>query len=138
LLDDDALDRAIRAGVHLELSWFLGQPPEVQEAIAARRDRWVEDMTVAVGYAILDPERMRLALAAEDGDEDAEVALTGLNAREVAEELGRRAARDDAREPQRETPLTMGGSGERRQAVEDEREAGHLRPSFFGAEGVKV
>ena len=133
-LDDDALDRAIRAGVQFPLEWFLEQSPEVQEAIANRRAYWLEDLVVAAGYAILDPERTRLALAAEDGDEEAEGVLTGLNAQAVAEAMGRHAAREHVSEPQSSTSLSMAGLGERRQEAADKVEAGRRKPSFFGAE----
>lgn len=136
MLDDDALDRAIRAGVQFPLEWFLQQSPEIQEVIAKRRDRWLEDLVVAAGYAILDPERTQLGLAAEDGDEDAEAALVGLNARAVAEVMGRHAAREGAGELRRPTPLVMGGLGERRRVSTEEREAGRRKGSLavFGAE----
>jgi len=133
-LDDAGLDRAIRAGVQFPLDWFLSQPPDVQEAIASRRDLWLEDLVVAAGYAILDPERTRLGLAAENGDEDAEATLAGLNAREVAEEIGRRAARNGSGEPPRRPPVSMSGLGERRQAATDAAEAGRRKGALFGAQ----
>lgn len=132
-LDEDSLDRAIRAGVQIPLEWFLTQPPEVQETIAARRDYWLEDLAVAIGYIMLDPERAQLAFAAEDGDEEAEAALTGLNAQAIAEAMGRHAAQEDRREPERPTPLSMGGLGERVQEATDKAEAGRRKGSFFGA-----
>lgn len=136
-LDDDALDRAIRAGVQFPLDWFLEQTPEIQEAIANRRDYWLEDLVVAAGYAILDPERTRLALAAEDGDEEAEGVLTGLNAQAVAEAMGRHAARERVSEPQIPSSLSMGGMGERQREAAERVEAGRRKSSFFGAvEGV--
>jgi len=132
-LDDQALDRAIRAGVQIPLDWFLEQTPEVQEAIAARRDYWLEDLVVAAGYAILDPERTRLALAAEDGDQEAEEVLTGLNAQAVAEAMGRHAARGRVSEPQSSKGLSMAGLGERQREAANELEAGRRKSSFFGA-----
>ena len=136
-LDDHSLDRAIRAGVQFPLDWFLEQTPEVQEAIAARRDYWLEDLVVAAGYAILDPERTRLALAAEDGDQEAEEVLTGLNAQAVAEAMGRHAVRESASEPQRSSTLSMGGMGERQREAADKVEEDRRKSSFFGAaEGV--
>tara|TARA_R110001599_G_scaffold213117_1_gene410858 strand:- start:269 stop:730 length:462 start_codon:yes stop_codon:yes gene_type:complete len=135
-LDDSALDRAIRAGVQFPLDWFLEQTPDIQEAIAARRDYWLEDLVVAAGYAILDPERTRLALAAEDGDEQAEEVLTGLNAQAVAEAMGRHAARERVSEPKRPDPLSMGGMGERQREAVERREAGRRKSSFFGAAEV--
>lgn len=137
-LDNDSLDRAIRAGVHFELKWFLLQPPEIQEAIAARRDLWLEDLVVAAGYAVLDPERTRLGMAAEDGDEEAEAQLTELNAHALAEVMARHAASEGAGEPQPAKRQTMSGMGERRREAAAEREAGRRKPSFFGAEEVKA
>ena len=132
-LDNDALDRAIRAGVQFPLDWFLSQTPEIQEAIATRRDYWLEDLVVAAGYAILDPERTQLALAAEDGDEEAEATLTGLNAQAIAEAMGRHAASEAPREPKRSKPQSMGGLGERRREATGKAEAQRRKSSFFGA-----
>tara|TARA_R110001583_G_scaffold31420_9_gene107492 strand:- start:5169 stop:5630 length:462 start_codon:yes stop_codon:yes gene_type:complete len=135
-LDDHSLDRAIRAGVQFPLDWFLEQTPEIQEAIANRRDYWLEDLVVAAGYAILDPERTSLALAAEDGDDEAEEKLTGLNAQAVAEAMGRHAAREHVSEPQRPSSLSMGGMGERQREAADKVEADRRKSEFFGAEEV--
>lgn len=132
-IDDDSLDRAIRAGVQIPFEWFLQQSPEVQLTIAIRRDRWLEDQHLAVAFAILDPERTMLSLAAEDGDEDAEADLTRLNGLALAKAMGEHAAREGSGTPPRSTPLSMGGMGKRRQAADDKAEAGRRKPSFFGA-----
>lgn len=136
-LDDASLDRAIRAGVQFPLDWFLVQTPEVQETIASRRDAWLEEVAVVMGYAALDPERTRLALAAEDGDAEAEGQLAALNARQVAELLGRRAASGGAGEPQRAAPATMGGLGKRRAEAAAARLAERPAPAPLGAEEVR-
>jgi hypothetical protein len=135
LLDDDSLDRAIRSGVQFELTWFLSQSPEVQEAIAIRRDRWLEDVIVAAGYANLDPESTRLAILAEGGDEDAEVELESLNAGKVAGELERRRVLSPSGETSSDSGLTMGGFGERQAAVAAAEDK--AKPSFFGAVEVQ-
>jgi len=137
-LTEDSLDRAIRAGVQFELGWFLQQSPDVQEAIALRRDAWLEDLTVAAGFAVLDPERTLLGLAAEDGDEDAEATLEGLNAVALAEEVGRRIAQGDPCGATQSDSLSMGGVGKRRAETSAVREAGKVHPSCFGAEEVKA
>ena len=138
-LTDEALDRAIRSGVQFPLEWFLLQPPEVQETIAARRDMWLEDVAVMVGYAVMDPERTRLSLAAADGDEQADEALEEMDAVAIAEEIGRRVAQRGSGEPSRPILHTMSGVGERRQAAEESREAGQRKGSLssFGGEEVK-
>ena len=133
VLDDAALDRAIRAGVQFPLDWFLFQTPEVQETIAARRDLWLEDLALAIGYATLDPERMRLASAAEDGDEAAEAALVELNARTVAERMGRQAAARGAGAEQRPAAPSMAGLGKRRLEAAAAREAARRKGALFGA-----
>tara|TARA_R110000744_G_scaffold130994_2_gene238976 strand:+ start:436 stop:897 length:462 start_codon:yes stop_codon:yes gene_type:complete len=133
-LDNDSLDRAIRAGVQFPLEWFLSQSPEIQETIASRRDYWMEDWVVAAGYAILDPERTRLALEAEDGSEEAEATLAGLNVRELAEAMGRRAATERPTETRGSNPLSMSGLGERQREATEKREAGRRKKSFFNAE----
>jgi len=135
-LDNDSLDRAIRAGVQFPFEWFLSQTPEVQETIAERRDYWLEDLVVAAGYAILDPERTRLALEAEDGDEEAEATLAGLNARAIAESMGRHAATERHTEPQRSTNVSMGGMGERQAQAAKKALEGRRAKSFFNAEGT--
>lgn len=137
VLDDAALDRAIRAGVHFPLDWFLQQSPEVQETIAARRDLWLEDLAIALGYSTLDPVRMSLARAVEDGDEDAEAALVELNARTIAEQMGRQAAsRGAGAAPPPVTP-SMAGLGKRRVEAAAQREANRRKGALFGAEGRK-
>lgn len=113
-LDEDSLGRAIRAGVQFPLEWFLMQPPEVQETIALHRDRWLEDLTLAAAIANLDPERIRLHLAAQDGDEEAEAELTALTAVDIAEEMARHAAQGGPGGPQGGEPTTMAGLGRRR------------------------
>jgi len=135
-LDNDSLDRAIRAGVQFPFEWFLSQSPEVQETIAARRDYWLEDLVVAAGYAILDPERTRLALEAEDGDENAEAALAVLNAKALAEAMGRRAATERPTGPQAAGGLSMGGMGERQAQAAKKALAGRRDKSFFNAAGA--
>jgi hypothetical protein len=130
MLTDESLDRAIRAGVAFPLDWFLAQTEDVQEVIAARRDRWLEDLTVAAGYAVLDPEATRLALEAEDGGDDAEAAIVEMNARAMAERMGRSVAAK-----QSPGALSMAGVGNRRREFEERREAGRRKPdlSDFGA-----
>lgn len=113
-LSEESLARAIRAGVQFPLEWFLSLSPEVQEAIALHRDRWLEDLTLAAAIANLDPERIRLHLAAEDGDEEAEAELTALNAVDIAEMMGRHAAQEGRGGPQEDGPTTMAGLGKRR------------------------
>lgn len=133
VLDDAALDRAIRAGVPFPLEWFLQQTPEVQETIAARRDLWLEDLAVALGYAALDPERMRLAREAEAGDDAAEAALVELNARTIAEQMGRHAASGGAAPAQRPPAPSMAGLGKRRLEAAAKREAARRKGALFGA-----
>jgi len=133
VLDDEALDRAIRAGVQFPLDWFLQQPPEIQETIAARRDLWLEDLALTLGYTTLDPVRMGLARAVQDGDEDAEAALVELNARTIAEQMGRQAARNGAGEAQPPPALTMAGIGKRRSDAAAKREAARRKGALFGA-----
>lgn len=135
VLDDAALDRAIRAGVPFPLEWFLQQTPEVQETIAARRDLWLEDLAVALGFATIDPARMSLARAAEAGDDAAEAALVELNARTIAEQMGRRAASDGASAPLRPPAPSMAGLGKRRAAAAAKREAARRKGALFGAAG---
>jgi len=136
MLTDESLDRAIRAGVAFPMDWFLSQTEDVQEVIAARRDRWLEDLVVAAGYAVLDPEGTRLALEAEDGDEDAEAAIVEMNARAMAERMGRNVA---ATQSPGASPgaLSMAGVGNRRKEFEERREAGKRKPSLSDFGGVQ-
>lgn len=133
VLDDAALDRAIRAGIPFPLEWFLQQTPEVQETIAARRDLWLEDAALLLGYAVADPERMRLASAAEGGDVDAEAALVELNAKAIAERMGRQAAARGAGAEQRPAAPSMAGLGKRRLEAAAAREAARRKGALFGA-----
>ncbi len=136
ILDDDSLDRAIRAGVQFPLQWFLEQSPEIQEAIATRRDLWLEDLAVVAGYAIMDPERTRLALEAENGNEEAEQALTGLNAQAIAEAMGRQVANKARTEPKSSQELSMAGLGERKREALKKLQRESKKEPFFGAEEV--
>jgi hypothetical protein len=113
VLDDATLERVIRAGVSIPLEVFLAQPPEVQEAIALRRDAWVEEVALVAGYAAMDPERTRLALEAEDGSEEAAADLEALNAASLAAVLARRGAAGASPASEAPAPATMGGRGKR-------------------------
>lgn len=140
VFDDDALDRAIRAGCPIPLEWFLAQTPEVQETIAARRDAWLDEVGVSFAFAALDPERMRLALLAEGGDEEAEGALDGLNAQAVAAALADRlqnAAPEAAPEPEPRRGATMGGHGRRVAERAAARLAERPGPAPFGAKETR-
>lgn len=138
LLDEESLDRAIRAGVQFPLDWFLAQPPEVQETIAARRDHWLEDLVVAAGYAVMDPERTLLSLQAEDGDKGAEEILANMNVQAIAEAMGHHASAEADREPPRRRSLSMGGTGERRAEAAAKVEAGRRKSEFFGGSDSKA
>ena len=137
LLDEDSLDRAIRAGVQFPLDWFLAQSPEVQETIATRRDHWLEDLVVAAGYAVMDPERTLLSLQAEDGDKGAAEILTDMNVQTIAEVMGQHAAKEADRGSQRRGSLSMGGTGERRAEAAAKVEAGRRKGSFGAFGGVE-
>jgi hypothetical protein len=134
--DDAALDRAIRAGVLIPFEWFIHQPEEVQETIALRRDAYLEDLILTVGYAVLDPERMRLGLMAEDGDEKAGEELEELNLKTLADVVARRAAQGGSSGPLPPSDPSMGGFGKRRSEAAAKSEAASRIPTPFGGKGV--
>lgn len=135
-LDSDALDRLLRAGVQIPFDWFLLQPPEVQQTIAERRDQYLEDMALMLGLVLQDPEGMRLAVAAEEGDEDAEGELAARAAKAIAAHLARSGSQGAAGAPQPPTRPTMAGVGQRRAQAAAAREAGKRKPSLSAFGGA--
>lgn len=132
-LDGETLDRLLRAGVPIPFEWFMVQPPEVQETIAAHADRYREDVLLAQALFIQDPEGMRLALALEDGDQDAEGELAKRAAEAIAAHLGGRGHSGAAGGAQAPTRPTMAGLGKRRQeAAQRAADAAKPAPSPFG------
>jgi hypothetical protein len=134
-LTEESFDRWLRAQ-RPPFEWFLGQPEDVQEALAARGDRYVEDCNVALGYAALDPTRARLGLALEDGDDDAEAELAVLNARTLAEAMGAQTAQNSPQARQPSAPSSFVGVSKRREEAQEARETAKdeagLAPRLFG------
>jgi len=133
-LDEAAFDRWIRAQ-RPPFELFLSWPEEVQEALAQRGDAYLEDAATLIGYAVLDPERTRLGIAAADGDEDAEADLTLLNAKTLAAAMSR-VAQDAPQAPEPASPLSFGGLGKRREERQETRQASKEKegftPTLFG------
>ena len=133
-LNEDAFDRWIRAQ-RPPFELFLTWPEEVQEALAQRGDAYVEDIATLYGYAVLDPERTRLGLAAEEGDEDVEAELTLLNAKTLAAAMSR-VAQNAPQAPAPASPLSFGGIGKRRQERQETRQIAKedegFVPTLFG------
>lgn len=144
-LTEEAFDRWLRAW-RPDLQWFLGLDVDVQETLADRGDRYTEDLLVAAGFAVTDPEGTKLGFDAAEGDEEAEAALVARRALDAVTRLtvGRAGTPGQSpskgpRSPAAPAPLSMAGIGERRQERRERREeaaraAGRI-PTLFGREG---
>lgn len=134
-LTEESYARWLRAQRPTPMSWFLGQPAEVQETLAMMGDEYVQDLAVAVGYAIRDPELAAAGLDAGAGDLDAEETLARRLASELAGRIlqGRQAAEIGPQAAPARPPMTMAGVGERRAARKlARRKAEDAGRSFLG------
>ena len=138
VIDETVFDRWLRAH-RPPLDWFAELTPGQQEVFAERGDLYAEDILVATGFAVQDPEGTRLGLAAIQGDEDAEAELTIRKAAELAARVVGAQRSQIAPEPTPALPpLSMGGLGERRQAADQERQDSNPAPTLLGVVGKPV
>lgn len=73
-LTDDAYRRWLRAW-RPPFAWFLGLPETEQEALAQLGDGRSEDLAVAVGYAVADPQLADAAVSGDDAGTEEALAL---------------------------------------------------------------
>lgn len=127
-LTNDAFARWLRAQ-RPPFGLFLGLSEIEQEQLALLGDEYVQDVAVAVGYAVADPA---LASAGLEGDSvEADVTRTEALARKVAESiLGRQAAASPRISS--DAP-TMSGFQERAAQRRTERQQADAGRPFLGA-----
>ena len=115
-LTRDAYGRWLRAQRPQPLSFFLGLSEEDQEALALAGDEYVQEICLAVGFAVADPIAAEAGLDA-DSNADAEAQLAQRLAFVATQKF---LAQERAESPQEAPALrkapTMGGVTERRQA----------------------
>lgn len=92
------------------LPMFLEMSELEQETLARLGDNYVQDVAVAIGYAVHDPRTADEGLSAAEGDTDAEAALAQKIALGLMQKLqGTREAAPQAT-PVENAALTMAGS----------------------------
>jgi len=74
-LDSPRYTRWLRAGRPQPLAWFLSLSESQQEALAGLAESWLQDVLIAAGWAVRDPEAAHLGLRAQQGDAAAEAEL---------------------------------------------------------------
>jgi len=132
-LTNEAYERWLRAQ-RPPFDWFLALSEVEQEQLAMMGDANVQDVVVAMGYAIRDPEAADAGMSAAEGDTDAEATLATRLAQGFASKLLQMQRAERAAQTPQEPPLpsarTMSGFGERRQQEETQR----AEPRLFGVE----
>lgn len=79
--------------------WFAELPELEQEALAGVGDGYVENLAIAVGFAVQDPAAAASGIDTQRGDPEAEAELLGrMAAATVRRMLGKKAA-DSASQP---------------------------------------
>ena len=109
-LTNEAYSRWLRAGRPQPIPWFLNLHPEEQEQCAILGDEHNQDLAVAVGYAIADPQLADASLDADDNPDSEDLILRRLADLAVAERAG--AVAVSTEQPEFET-MTMGGVSRR-------------------------
>lgn len=98
--------------------WFLGLPEDAQEQVALMGDEYSQDIAVAIGTAVADPELASASVSAARGDQDAEATLaTRVAEGLVAKILAARGSETPSTPPFQMPTETLGGLGKRKQAA---------------------
>lgn len=104
-------------------AWFMALSPLEQERLAQIGTEHTQDVAVGFGYAVQNPGAIDAATHPESAESETDL-LTQVAAA-VAAKLSAKA--------QQQAPATMGGLGDRRQSVVNDRQAGKDRGrSFIG------
>lgn len=120
VLDRPAYGRWLRAQ-RPPLEWFLSLASDEQEALAVIGDEYLQDLSVALGYAVRDPEVTAAGMDAARNPESEEVLARRLAAGLVERSLERR---------DEEAP-SMGGFGARRRVLINSRQSAAAKVQRF-------
>jgi hypothetical protein len=111
--------------------WFLRLSELEQEQLAMLGDAHVQDIAVAIGYTVRDPEAADAGMSAMQGDADGEATLAARLAQGLANKLINERSPEEPRQP---AQRTMSGFGSRKTA-----EASRPAPAtLWGVEGTKA
>jgi hypothetical protein len=130
-LTNEAYERWLRAQ-RPPFDWFLALSQVEQEQLAILGDAQMQDLAVALGYAIRDPEAADAGMSAMNGDTGAEATLATKLAQGFAEKL--MSMQQHAQAPQQTSARTMSGFGDR-QRQEENRPA---EASLWGVEASEA
>lgn len=123
-LTEGAYDRWLRAH-RPPFEWFLGLPPEHQEALASLGDTHSLRLALTDGHAARDPAGVEMAARAVEGDPAGEAGL----AAQLAEAVLEKHASDAAAAAAASRVPTMAGVFERPETPDPRR-----GPTLFGQE----
>ena len=133
-LTNEGYERWLRAQ-RPPFEWFLLLSQVEQEQLAVLGDVHVQDLAVALAYAIRDPEAADAGIGALAGDVDSEATLASRLAQGFAQKLSTmQQVEQAAAPPKRPATPTMSGFGDRR-SFEEQTPA---RASLWGVEGQQV
>lgn len=130
-LTNEAYDRWLRAQ-RPPFDWFLALSEIEQEQLAMIGEAQMQDLVVALGYAIRDPEAADAGISALQGDSGAEATLATKLAQGFAQKL--MSMQQPAPAPHQPSPRTMSGFGDRHRH-EENRPA---EASLWGVEASKA
>lgn len=133
-LTNEAYQRWLRAQ-RPPLEMFLGLSEIEQEQLAMLGDEHVQDLAIALGYAVRDPEAADAGMSAMSGDVEAEATLATRLAQGFASKLMQmQRAEQTATQPVRRSKPTMSGFGDRRTSTEQTAS----EPSLWGVEAQQT
>jgi len=116
-LTNESYTRWLLAGQPQPIAWFLGLEPEEQGTLAELGKNHVEDICIAIGYAVADPTAADAGIDAETNPKSEAELVRKLAAGMVGKVL---RSRQEAPEPKK--PLSMGGWTERRHEATQKRQ----------------
>lgn len=118
ILTNETYRRWLRAQRPQPIQWFLSLGPDDQEALAGIGDTHAAEATVALAYALIDPDLADAGLDAPDNPESEEVLLRRLAANAAREKL-----QNGPGSPPPTPPLSMGGLTKRQHDAESRKQA---------------
>jgi hypothetical protein len=133
-LTNEGYERWLRAQ-RPPFDWFLALSEVEQEQMALMGDAHMQDLAIALGYAIRDPEAADAGMSAMQGDASAEATLATKIAQGFASKLADMQRTEQAAEARtsRSAP-SMSGFGDRRSFDEQKPP----QASLWNVEGQKA
>jgi hypothetical protein len=133
-LTNEAYERWLRAQ-RPPFDWFLALSEVEQEQMALMGDAHMQDLAIALGYAIRDPETADAGMSAMQGDASAEATLATKIAQGFASKLADMQRTEEAAQARtRRSAPSMSGFGDRR-SFDEQRPP---QPSLWNVEGQKA